>query len=134
VNKLKLGKRVHFIGEVKEEKKYALIDNSLAVVLTSHYETDPIVLKEAMARGKPVIVSNNPPFPYLIKHLRNGFVVSNEKELARAVSILMRNKALRNRIEINNKEKAKIWRWSIVGNKVLELYISLLKGIKYDEQ
>jgi glycosyltransferase involved in cell wall biosynthesis len=126
VNKLKLGKRVHFIGEVKEEKKYALIDNSLAVVLTSHYETDPIVLKEAMARGKPVIVSNNQPFPYLVKHLRNGFVVSNEEEFSNAVNTLIDSKALRDKMGANNKELAKMWRWDNIANLVLKIYYLIL--------
>ncbi len=118
----KLQDRVIFLGEVYGESKYELIDNALAVVLVSHFETEPLIVKEAMARGKPVIVSNITPLEYLVENEENGFVVANEKGFMNAVISLLNNEDLVNKMSENNKAKAQEWRWEKVCDKILKVY------------
>jgi len=122
IKKLHVENRVHFVGYVKGKKKYTLIDNALAVVLVSHFEGEPIVVKEAMARGKPVIVSNKAALPYVVEHFKNGFVVSSEDEFVNAVKLLMNNENLYKKISENNQIKAKEWQWNIISSKILKVY------------
>jgi len=120
--KQKVKERIIFYGEAYGKEKYRLIDNTLALILLSHNETDPIVLKEAMARGKPVIVSNSSVLPYIVKNLENGFIVANEEQFIDAINNLVNNKELVKKIEKNNKNKSLEWRWQNIVDKVLEAY------------
>ena len=127
IAQMNLQNRVFFSGVVKGEPKYSLIDNALAVVLLSHNESEPIVIKEAMVRGKPVIVSNKSALPYIVKDNENGFVVSTEKEFIDSIKKLMTNKELINKIEKNNREFGKKWRWTIIANEILKVYKGVMK-------
>jgi glycosyltransferase involved in cell wall biosynthesis len=57
VQRLGLGKRVHFLGKTQEVP--ALMRSCDLFVFPSRYEAHPLVLMEAMASGLPVVVSNN---------------------------------------------------------------------------
>ncbi len=126
IKKMALEKRVIFYGEVFGNNKYRLIDNSLAVVLASHMETDPIVIKEGMSRGKPVIVSDKASLPYIAKDFENGFVVSNEKEFVDVINLLLSDQDLVERIAKNGKIKSKEWKWDNIAKKILKVY----KGVE----
>lgn len=58
----------------KQIKK--LIDNCTALLLPSHQESFGLVLIEAMARGKPVLVSNIPQLSELIQKTQSGLVIN----------------------------------------------------------
>jgi len=118
----KLQDRVVFLGEVYGKPKYELIDNALAVVLVSHNEAEPITIKEAMVRGKSVIVSNIDPLRYLVKNEKNGFVVTNEEEFVNAVISLLNDKNLITKMSENNKIKAQEWKWENVCDRILKVY------------
>jgi len=122
IKKYGLDKRVIFVGEVYGAEKYELIDNSVAVVLFSFYETDPLVIKEAMARGKPVIVSNNEPFTYIIKKNENGFLVRNCSEFIRFVNFLLTNPSVSEGISHINKRTSIQYMWNHIISKIIEVY------------
>ena len=117
-----LHERVIFLGKVPSEEKYRLIDNALAVILLSHMEAEPITIKEAMARGKPVIVSDIPTFKYLIEDNKNGFIVSNGIEFKKVVKLLMKDNHLIEKIFVANTRKSKEWRWENIVRKIVEVY------------
>ncbi|WP_188848473.1 glycosyltransferase family 4 protein [Sulfodiicoccus acidiphilus] len=120
-SELGLAERVKFVIDVDQRTKYTLIDSSLAVVLTSEVEADGLAIKEAMARGKPVIVSNKAALPYLVGP-ENGFVVSDPTELAEAASKLLHNERLVAEMGENNAKKALEWKWEAVAKRVRALY------------
>ncbi|RLE90004.1 MAG: hypothetical protein DRN04_15685 [Thermoprotei archaeon] len=121
--KLGVDHRVFFLGEVHDAReKYKLIDNSLAVVLLSYNETEPIVVKEAMARGKPVLVSSIPPLRSLVKNYENGFIVTNAKIFKKAIKVLMTNRDVAVRIARNNITKAYSWQWKNIVEKIVKVY------------
>jgi len=54
-----VGERVHFLGQVSEEKKFQYLSNANVYVLSSVHEGFGIVLQEAMQVGLPIIATNN---------------------------------------------------------------------------
>lgn len=127
--RLGLRDRVFFWGEVLSRRKYELIDNALAIVLVSHVESEGIVVKEAMARGKPIIVSNKGALPCIVKHLKNGFVLSKlrQEEFARAVKTLLDDREfIVAKMIKNNRDESTKWNWSILVNKILDVYANII--------
>lgn len=122
IGRMELKDRVELLGVVEGKYKYALIDNALALVLTSHNETEPIVVKETIARGKPVIVSSGAAPPYIAEHLENEFIVSNSEEFLKAVKILRENRDLIKKIIEKNKIFSKKWRWDIIASQIVKIY------------
>lgn len=53
-----------------------LIDNCTALLLPSHQESFGLVLIEAMARGKPVLVSNIPQLRELLNESQAGLIIN----------------------------------------------------------
>ncbi len=127
ISELRLQNKILFLGEVDEKFKYVLIDNALSVVLVSHNETEPIIIKEAMVREKPVIASNIDPLKFLIKNGENGFIISDENDFINAVKKLMQNKELVEKIAENNRKLSEKWRWSNIANNILKIYKVVLK-------
>jgi len=115
--------RVKYLGVVSEEEKFRLIDGSLAVILVSDtLEAEGIAVKEAMVRGKPVIVRNRGALPYLVKDGINGFVVNGEEEITNAVSRLRHSPELREEMGELNRKEAEAWKWDAIAKRVLEVY------------
>lgn len=66
------------------------IKNSRCVVLPSEwYENGPYSAMEAMALGKPLIVSNMGGLPELVEDGKNGFVFETKEELVEALKRIM---------------------------------------------
>lgn len=117
-----LSDRVHFIGYVSGQKKYALIDGAEAVSLMSLYECDPIIVKEALARGRPIIASAVGPLPSLIADGGNGFLATPD-DVESITSAIARMLALtsegRQKMQEDNKKKAIRYRWETVTKSLI---------------
>jgi glycogen synthase len=89
---------VSFIGYVTDEQRNALIEACELAVIPSLYEPFGIVVLEAMALGKPTVVSNTGGMKGIIKHLQTGMLMvpGNPKSLLEQIEFLL-----------NQPEKAK---------------------------
>lgn len=78
---------IEFKGFQTGEALHSYVRKSKCVVLPSEwYENGPYSAMEAMAMGKPLIVSNNGGLPELVEHGKNGYVYGyNPQQLADAI-------------------------------------------------
>jgi rhamnosyl/mannosyltransferase len=91
-----LGSRVDFLGNISEEEKYQRLAACDVFVLPSFTRAEAfgIVLLEAMAMGRPVVVSDLPTgVQLLVNHGVNGFRFppGNAKALAASLQLLINN-------------------------------------------
>ncbi len=73
-HELDLEAEVHLLGHVAREDLESLYQQADLVVLTSRSEGIPLVLMEAMARGKPVLAPAITGIPELVVDGKNGFL------------------------------------------------------------
>ena len=80
-------KNVELLGFKQGEELTNYIRNSRCVVLpSSWYENGPYSAMEAMALGKPLIVSNNGGLPELVEDGANGYIFKKEEELTTCIN------------------------------------------------
>jgi glycosyltransferase involved in cell wall biosynthesis len=120
---------VVFTGYVgSPEVRKILYENSLLVVVPSLYEVLPMVVLEAMARGKAIIGSNVGGIPLLVRHGKNGFLTppGDPKSLEEAIRTLCDDENLRNSMGLSGRELLeKEFSSEEMVNRTLELYTSL---------
>ena len=110
----------------------ALIAASDVLVLPSLYEGLPNVVLEAMALGKPVIVTRAPGNAELVEHLRTGLVVPprDVTELARALRTLMADPDLAARLGRAGRDHVRrAYRLDAMLDQFAHLYLRLLNLI-----
>jgi glycosyltransferase involved in cell wall biosynthesis len=87
-----LSERISFIGTVGGSAKRALLQRSDVVVLPSNGESFGLAVAEAMAVGRPVIVSPAVPLQDVVVSAGAGLVVDRDPaEMAGAVSVILSN-------------------------------------------
>ena len=70
---------IHFVGLLSRDNVRSLIHSSDAGILLSNHEGSPIVVKEFLASGKPVIVNNVGDVNQYVKNGVNGYIVDLEQ-------------------------------------------------------
>lgn len=123
--RLGLEGRVHFLGQVSEEKKFQYLANADIYVLSSLHEGFGIVLQEAMQVGLPIVSTNQGGQVDIVKDNINGILVGikDEQALAEAVTKLLNDEALIARMSENNRSCLK--KYSI--GAIVDRYLSLIK-------
>lgn len=82
-----LNEKVSLLGFKQGEELKNYIRKSKAVILPSEwYENGPYSAMEAMALGKPLIVSNYGGLPELVENGKNGFIFKNINELVNSIN------------------------------------------------
>jgi glycosyltransferase involved in cell wall biosynthesis len=77
---------IEFVGEIGEREKNEFLGNASALLFPINWsEPFGLVMIEAMACGTPVIAYKKGSVPEIIENGRNGFIVSDERDAARAV-------------------------------------------------
>jgi glycosyltransferase involved in cell wall biosynthesis len=73
---LDLAKQIHFVGPVEGDAKRRLLGGSDFFILPSHQEGDSVAIKEALAAGLPVLISDKCHQPE-VEEARAGVVTSD---------------------------------------------------------
>lgn len=91
-------------------------------------ESFGIVLIEAMAAGKPIVASDIEGFRCVMTHGRQGFLVPprDSRALADALTVLLRNPGLRERMGERGRADVEEYDWKRVAARVVEYYHVLL--------
>ncbi|MFA5308591.1 MAG: glycosyltransferase family 4 protein [Dehalococcoidales bacterium] len=96
------------------------------------WESQGIVLLEAMAVGKPIVASNIDGFTAVLSDGVEGITVPprESEQLAAAILKLIRDKQLREQMGARGKPKAMQYDWTVLAKKVLDYYTMTLDNIK----
>ncbi|MCX7973834.1 MAG: glycosyltransferase family 4 protein [Candidatus Aminicenantes bacterium] len=128
-------KRIQRFNDVNEEEKIDLIDNCYLMVNPSGYESFGMVFLEAWARRKPVIGAKIPAIKEIIRDGVDGllFEDGSEKDLARTISFLLKEKGLARQMGLKGYEKVKNYFTQERLMDCLEAHINelILKGRKW---
>ena len=97
--KMQLEDNIEFKGHVDEKEKVDLISSSCALVFPSLCEGFGLVILEAFAQNKPVLVSDMKPMSDIVSHEKTGYVINphDEKQWSKFLLEI-----------INNPEKSRI--------------------------
>ena len=125
VKNFNIKNKVKFLGKVGKKELIELYNISDIFILFSGWEGFGLVVIEAMAFGKPVIVSNKGALPLLVKDGENGLVVNypNTKELKSKIKRLLEDDNQRKKLGKKAKEFSKKFDW----NKIVKIYLSTYK-------
>ena len=80
VRKKRLEERVVFLGQVSPDKMPTLMQSADLLLVSSHHEGSPTIIKEALATGLPVVTTDVGDVRDFIVDGANGYVVSAELE------------------------------------------------------
>ncbi len=119
--------RVEFLGNIEHDRIAGYLKGADLFVRTPKTEGLGIVFLEAMAAGLPIITSNVGGIPDIVKHNETGIITGNkdEKELAKAINSLLKDKKLSEKLMINGKEFIRDYDWGIIYKKTYQMYSEL---------
>lgn len=121
-NKLKLDKKVKFWGFVSEEEKYKLLAKAQILINPSVREGWGLVVIEAAFVGTPTVGYNVVGLKDSIVDNETGLLsLRNPKSLAESIIRLVRDQKQYNKMSINCKKRAKLFRWDKSVGKSLML-------------
>jgi len=124
-----LRERIVYAGFVTGEEKASLLSQARLFVLPSRYESLPISIFEAAASGKAVLVSDIAEMAFVE---REGFGLSfpsgSVDGLAEKMDILMKDKALRDRLGRRGREFARDYLWDTIALRFEEALEQVVKG------
>lgn len=116
--------KILFAGGINDERIVSFYGASEAFVLFSEWEGFGIVAIEAMATGKPVIVSDRGSLPYLVKDDKQGFVVEfkNVGKLKKKIEEVLSNKKLQIRMGKEGIKTSKNYDWENIVKEYEQIY------------
>ncbi|MEM2445722.1 MAG: glycosyltransferase [Candidatus Bathyarchaeia archaeon] len=125
---LGLNQRLFFVGY--KSNPYAWLKTADIFVSPSHWEPFGIVIVEAMALGLPVIATATDGAKDIISDGMDGLLVpvDDASALADAITKLMRNPSLRQRLGEKAKQKAQQFNAPLIAQRYVELLERLLNG------
>jgi UDP-glucose:(heptosyl)LPS alpha-1,3-glucosyltransferase len=118
-----VAERVRFVGGQDDVRPYYAAADCL--VLASRYDPFPTTVLEALAMGRPAIVSDTNGTAELIEHGKNGWVCRADDVEAIARWMLAAAAALRERIGKAARETAERYGMDAMAGKLTELYATL---------
>lgn len=129
IQELGLSSRVHFLSNISEEEKYAVIQNCRALFHPSLAEGFGIPPIEAMAFGKPVFLSNLTSLPEIGGAYAFYFKSFEPEEMAQTFrkGIEMYSQSFDNYSQ-NAQSWAKQFDYRIMAKKYLDLYAKILSN------
>ena len=95
--------------------------------MTSKIESFGIVTIEAMAFGLPVLAANSPGNIDVLENGKFGIIYDNsESDLLRKLKTILQKK-IEKGLSKKSLDRAKIYDWSVIVDKYINLYYQLIK-------
>ena len=130
VNALNLQDNVKFKGHVSDEEKNELLSSSQAMVFPSLCEGFGLVILEAFAHRKPVLVSNVRPSSDIVENNHTGFVISphDETQWAKVLMDLIADSQKAQKMGIVARETLeKKYNPQNMLDSILKMYVDFIK-------
>lgn len=121
--------KVVVLENLDDEDLKSLYCNSLFFILLSRHEPYGLVVLEAMASGRPVIISDNVGAKEIIEQGKEGFIVSVENldSVIQKMDYLIRNENLATLMGTCAKNKALQHKWKTKSQEYYDLFLDLIK-------
>jgi len=124
-----LSHAVAFTGEVSREYLYHLYQSATIFVLPTLYETQGLVVIEAMAFGLPVVASRIGPIEDIVRLGEGGAILidpCSQKEIVSAIIRLLEDEGLRQELSARGKRLVSgRLAWGQIARETLNLYAKL---------
>jgi glycosyltransferase involved in cell wall biosynthesis len=130
VERLGLGRRVHFLGYLADEDLPALYALAELFVFPSRYEGFGLPPLEAMACGTPVIASNAASLPEVLGDAAVLVPPGDAPMLARALLLGLAQPELRAALRQRGLARAALFSWPRSARMVLEIYEATLASAR----
>jgi glycosyltransferase involved in cell wall biosynthesis len=126
IKELSLGDRIVFTGFISERELDSLLRIAEMLIYPSLYEGFGIPILEAMKMGLPVITSNTTAMPEIAGEAALLVDPLNVSDMAKAMSRLLDDTALRNTLISRGLRRAGAYTWERASTMYLELYEEVL--------
>ncbi len=116
--------KIFFLGQLSEKELLRAYKSCKIFVLFSEWEGFGIAVLEAMAAGKPVIVSDKGSLPLLVKDKENGYVVEfkDVKKLKERINLLLENKKIREELGKKGRDFSRNYLWKNIARVYEKMY------------
>lgn len=124
-----VGENIHnliFTDSIPEEHLPALLSGATISLYPSLYEGFGLPVLESMACGVPVITSNRGSLPEVAGGAAILVDPENVDSIAGAISGLVRDESLQNRLKVMGKKRASEFTWQKTAAETLSLYRELV--------
>jgi len=127
--RLGLEQKVYFTGFIEDDIRNQLYKLCQVAVFPSLYEPFGIVALEAMALGKPVIVSDTGGLGEVVKHGYTGlkFPSGDKKALSRVLADVLLDYDLAQRLSQAGKKEVKMYSWDKVAQATENIYNEVIR-------
>jgi glycosyltransferase involved in cell wall biosynthesis len=98
-------------GQVPHTEMPALYQHAVLNIFASQCENCPNILLEAMAAGRPVIVSNRPPMPEFAGNAALYFDPASPSDLAEKLATVLDNPAYLGELATKAREQSLLYDW-----------------------
>lgn len=102
---------IRVLGHVSSAQRQWLYQQARVLVFPSLYEGFGLPPLEAMAAGTPVITSNISALPEVVGKAAIMVDPSSSDELGRAINQVLKDLGLRQRLQIQGRDRAKLFNW-----------------------
>ena len=124
-----ISERVRFTGRIAPDEVYRYYALGDLFVSASTFEVQGMTYYEAIMCGLPQVCRNDVCLKGVLENGENGFIYNTEQEFVDAVSKILLNRQLRERMSLNALEKAKEYTDKRFVKQTIALYETIL-GVK----
>ncbi|GBE33587.1 N, N'-diacetylbacillosaminyl-diphospho-undecaprenol alpha-1,3-N-acetylgalactosaminyltransferase [bacterium BMS3Bbin06] len=121
--------RIEYAGFVDGEERVKLLSGATVFVLPSRHEAHPLSILEAMACGKPVVVSDIPELRFVEKNrLGLAFRSGSSEDLSEKISLLLEDEELRGEMGERGRRFAADFTWDEIAPKFEAALLEVAHG------
>ncbi len=124
-----ISKAVHWVGEVGEAAKQALLRDADVLVMCSDSESFGMSVVEAMAAGLPVVVAQTCPWPEIVTARCGFWVAQSNREIAEAVIYILSHPAEAGVMGERGKDLVhNNYSWDSIARKMADHYAAVINA------